>query len=421
LEEKAIFWRLPSVLDYVVPPGTTGDPMWQLSKQVYSAACGIWNTYGDRFVPNNPNTAVIRYAWNAACQLPPVNQPPNVPPSPPFLGGQCCDKTYNLSLQYVAKRCNQNAVVGDGSGSAQFTGKLKQILYRNAPPGFNANGLFVEFESCAGVLGYANLWSTNRPVASGACFTTSPFDPQADSIDPVASTYSNVSISTADGSPDTCGNISVPYPPSSPPGTTNYNFTIDEGDSEISIPFTWNGDIKLPITFRNTNVDISFDFGGINFDWHGSEDAPDGNKNPFPRRPPVSRPPGGGGGGGGGTLPKPGDPDVIEKAPEIVGPDGAGEKEEEDDEQIIWLLVEVSNIPDNSRFKIEALTPNNDVVFAGYIAWTAGGADGFTSSPEIPIRRYKTLLKKPEDYTGYKARAINGASLKITEYIQKIV
>lgn len=395
--------------------------MWQLAKQVYSAACGIWNMYGDRFVPNNPNTAVIRYVWNAACQIPPIGQPPNVPPPPPFTGGQCCDKTYNLTLQYVAKRCNQNAVIADGTASTQFTGRLKQILFRNAPPGFNANGLYVEYESCSGTIGYANLWSTNRAVAAGACFTTSPFDPQADSIDPVASTFSSVSITTADGSPDTCGDLPVPYPPSSPPSTTNYNFTINEGDRSYSIPFTWDGNINIPIIFVNADVDISFDFGGINFDWHGGKDSSDGNKNPFPRKPPVSRPPGGGGGGGGGERPQPFDPDVIEKQPKTVDPNDSIEEKEEEGEEILWLIIDTAGLPDNSRFVIEALNPADNVLFAGYLSWTSSNALGYSNAPEIPIRRSKTILRKPEEYTGYKIRSINSAQISVTEFVQKIV
>lgn len=415
-----MFFRLPDISLYEPPVGTPGDPLWQLASQTWSIACGIWETYGREYTGNNPNSAVVRYFWNAVCQLPPTNQPPTLPPSPPFLGGQCCDKTYNLTLNYEAKRCNQNATIASGTGNTQFTGKLKKIEYRNAPSGFNANGLYIEYESCTGVINYANLWSTNRSVAATACFSTNPFDPQADSIDPVASTITNVSIVTADGSPDTCGDIPVPYPPATPPPETNYDITINEGDNEISLPFTWNGDINLPLVFVNPDVIVSFDFQGISIEWSGDFNSNFGGKNPFPSNPPGVKPPRSRPPGGGGSNPTPKSPGVEELPSEDIEPDGELTKEEEKGTEILWILVEVLDIPNNSKYIIENVIPSNTTVFAGYISWTLKDVVDYTSSPEIPLRRLSNLIEKPTQFTGFRVRSTNGAQLRVTTYVQAI-
>lgn len=414
------FWSHKDISEYAPQPGKPGNPLWQLGKQAKNAACQLWHNYPKEFVGDNPVSAPIRYAWNALCQEPPTDQNPTLPPPPPFTGGQCCDKSYVVSYEFVVKRCYQNATIDSGTGTKSVTGKINRLVFRNAPPGFSANGLFLEYEDCAGNKFYSPIWTTNQGVADGACYTGSPFDPNANGIDPVASSANILSVVTGDGSPDSCGDIPTNYPDNPPPPVTNYNFNIDEGDNNISIPFSFNGDFTLPLVFVNADVNITVDLGGINFEWSGDLNIGGGGKNPFPTRPPTTKPPGGKPPGGGGDSPKPGNPKVTEKPPETVTENDPLDMMEEEDEEIIWLLITVTKIIENTKYHIEFLNPDDDIYFAGYVAWKNPSIGGYNSAPEIPIRRKQTMIRKPDDFTGFKVRAINGAELTVTVYTQKI-
>jgi hypothetical protein len=400
--------------------GQPGNPFWQLATQAKKAACELWKNYPKEFTGGNPGNAPVRYMWNAFCQAPPINQPPELPIPPPFEGGQCCDKTYQVSYEYTARRCYQNRLIDSGVGVASIAGKVKWIGFRNAPPGFNANGLFLEYEDCDLNIHWAGLWGTNVGVVDFNCNTENVFDPNSDAINGVLSSAFITGIVTNDGSDDVCGSLPPSYPNNPPPSEINYTFNISEGDHHTDIDFKVAPKFYMPIVFKGIDVNLHLDFGGVTFEWHGPKEKPGGEKNPFPTKPPTTKPPNGDDGGGGGENPKPGDPDLKEEEPKTADEVHPVIEKDPNGGQIVWVLIEITSIFENEKYHIEYQNSDDDVYFAGHICWINEQAGDWNSSPEYPIRRKTTILKKPPEYSGYKVRAINGATLVVKSYTQYV-
>lgn len=412
--------------NYVAPSGKPGNPLMQLGKQARQAACQLWQQYPKQFVGNNPVSSPIRQAWNALCQEPPTNQPPTLPTPPIISGGQCAFR-YNLYVRFnrvdlIGSPPNQSCVTSPDpqaqyplnpyGGRGDFWGPIGGLKLSNFDS-TNCGGNLNLDVLCHGRGNQARLatqqWITNQLLPGGSGSSGRLTGIAAALVVPYTS-----------GNTDNCGNLPSDYPNNPPPTSpVNYTFNINGGDSTTNINFTYEPTFNLPISFKGPDVDITVDFGGINFDWHGNKDKPGGEKNPFPTLPPSSRPPGGRGGGGGGSNPQPDDDDVTENPPVDVPPDEVVEEEESSEKEILWVEVEVLDIPSNSKFLIESIDPENNVYFAGYLSWRTVGQSGTgDSSAEMPIRRRRTIMRKPEQYTGYRVRSTNGATLRVTSYTQ---
>lgn len=400
-------------------PGTPGDALYQIAGGIKNIACNIWNSFPSEYVPNNPVTSPIKYFWNSSCAMPPTSQPPVVPPPPPYTGGQC-DVRYNLYIKYRRvdvggsppnQTCNEsddpfNVSVPPFGLRGTFWGPIEAVFLTGEKTTFCGNGFWQLGVRCHGESAFprnpniVDVVSTIVPFSSGTLITQ----------------LKEIVVQRVDGLPDNCGNPSGGFPPGAPPAPTVFNIDIDDGDSIINIPVTWNGDINIPLTFGIEGVTINFDFGGISFNWNGDINIGGNGKNPFPEAPPVVITPGDDPPGGGGTNPKPGDPDVIEKPPIIVDPENPLDESPPPGEEIVYIEITVNDIFDNARYAIINIDPSKSVYFAGYVAWTLGTSPGFTLAPEIPIRREKNLFRKPEEYDGFKVTAINGAQLTVKTY-----
>lgn len=380
----------------------------QLARGARDAGCSIWRSYAGNYVPSNPATASIRWFWNTVCSE------PFQPPPPPYTGGQCnfpytvktranylmkqqpSDSGVNVAVEYLFERVPGKIFPGDliyllpgtefggtnRAPRANFKGALDSNWGLISPPSFNQ-------------------WNNHvfNKVLSHVIASVIP----------------------TSGQPDNCGDLPTryPQPPPLPDGGITINVNIEDNDGNtINIPLVFNDlEFNMPVTFRFDGGFIEIDIGGVSINWNGDFNINlggdgDASKSPFPESP-------GGGGGGGGRDPQPGDDGVEEKPPVEVEDNEEVEEVEEEDEQILWVEILMINPPD---YKHRILYRNADmnVYYGGWLAWT-GGDGSLNAAPEIPIRRSRTLVRKPDEYTGYKVRAINGASYTVKSYTQKII
>lgn len=258
-----------------------------LRDEILSFSCSIWSQFPDFVVKNrSPGISFTRGFLNQMCSR---IQPPVPFPAPPFTGGQCCDKTYNISAQWVLRRCFNNDIISDASGTVTLTGKVKGIFLRPCFNNPSVSCLEAETEECNGSINRGVYFSTTQQIAEGACLTGNPLNPRANDIDPVASEFTITLIETTDGSPDDCGNLPTFYPPTNPTQqdlTTIINITNLDGTNN-SYTLTYNqvdSNYNFPLTFKLNGSNVSLGIDGLEI-----------SGNPFltsPTPPNASPPPG---------------------------------------------------------------------------------------------------------------------------------
>lgn len=384
-----------------------GSPQWQIGNQIKSFACFLWRTYPYNFTNNIPVTAPIRYFWNSICQDPPVNQPPTKPNNPSFTGGQCLCTVYTVNY---TRTFSGGSPANSNANATGITGAVYGLRH-TFEQGVSTNVVrsFILHDECV------------AGVPTGGTKLTSIGQSSGPTLGP---NYHNLFFITSvvpTSGPDTCGNVDPGYPPNTPPSSQNFNVTINEdNDTSYNLVFNWNGDFNIPLKFTGPNVNVYLDFNGINFEWNNDFNLPDGSKNPFTDRPPIVRPPWSRPPGGGGSNPSPGDEGVEEQPPVDVTPVDPVEEEDGTDERILWIKIVILNPPPD-RFVIRSVIPEDNTYFAGYLAWTKATLGGIENvSPEIPIRRETTIVRKPDEYSGYRVRATNTATLRVTTYTEKV-
>lgn len=238
----------------------------KLRDGIVGGACAIWAAY-PKFITNgrNPASSYARGFMNQACSglQPPV---PFVPP--PFTGGQCCDGQYQVNINYELRRCTGNVVIASGPTQVNVVGKVTGLELRTClqNPAFTC--LDVVYENCTGTVLSETAFSTTRSIAEGDCSGSSPFDPDADDINPVTSTFSIASIVRTDGQPDDCGNPPGGYPDVTPgPGDLDFTFNITNLDgTDVSFTAIWNQAIdnyNFPMSFQVNGSNVTLDVGGV--------------------------------------------------------------------------------------------------------------------------------------------------------------
>lgn len=381
----------------------------QIAEGAKEAACTVYRTYAKNYVPRNPLNAPITYFWDSVCTE------SVFPPPPPYTGGQCLTN-YRVwtRASYRMKRNPEEA------------GIVVDVDYR-----FNSVFGPIQPKDLEALLPGAEFGGTNRaPVAQVKGWLDDNWELASGSTFTQWNQYSyNVVLShyiyrveRLDGAPDNCGDPHNEYPPSPVLPSEGVDIDIDVESREgnkIGITLNFNDiDFNMPVTFRFDGGFIQVDFGGVHinwsgdFNWNAGGEPGEGSRSPFPEAPPP-------GSGGGGRDPQPGDKDVEEKPPEIVDDDEEKKEQDTEDEEILWVQI-VMTKPPYEKHTILYKNPGHNVYYGGWLAWT-DESGLFNSAGEIPIRRSRTLLKKPSEYKGYAFRAINGAQYQVTSYTQKIV
>jgi hypothetical protein len=341
------------------------------------------------------------------CELPPINQPPKKPTPPDFTGGQCPCVLYNVRYRIIISSLGYSQDFWSNNRPGKILGSRERFT-----PSPGGGGL-VEFV-------------IRHNVCSGSVVTgeTETVVNQFNGLSAFSGYYAGSKILYVQrvSGVDNCGNLPTEYPPTTPPPSQTFNVNIKEdNDTSYTFPITWNGSFTLPLVFVNNNFKAYLDFGGINFEWKNNLVFPGGDTNPYPTIPPRSRPPWSRPPGGGGSNPSPGDEGVEEKDPVDVTPEEPLEEEDSPEETILWIKIEIIDFPPE-RFIIRALNAEDNTYFPGYLSWTKTiGSTRWNAAPEMPIRRRITIIRKPDDYNGYKIRTINGASLRVTQYTERAI
>lgn len=237
----------------------------ELRDEIARGACDIWST-NPYFITNgrDPLSSFARGFMNQMCNgvtPTPVYEPP------PFIGGQCCDKTYIVLCSWQFIQCNGN-IAAQGSGNPTITGKVLGLSFAPNPQAPNQWELRLNFVDCENNEDSVGLISTTTPIDQD-CSDWQPGDPGASNWDLSRSTFQIDNISTADGSPDDCGNPPGGYPvqPPPPPGSLTQNFTINNVDNTATVwTLEWNQtnpSYNFPMTFKINGVNASLDVGGI--------------------------------------------------------------------------------------------------------------------------------------------------------------
>jgi hypothetical protein len=116
-----------------------------------------------------------------------------------------CFKPYLVTVTWIFRRCYNDAIVGQGTGTLTINGQIIGVDFRL----YNgASALLVDYKAANGSILQAVYFSTSRSIRTDNCSTSvinSQTTPYLDSINLTKSSYSITNIQTADGSPDNCG------------------------------------------------------------------------------------------------------------------------------------------------------------------------------------------------------------------------
>jgi hypothetical protein len=300
---------------------------------VVTFACGIWANFPDYIAQGtNPGSSWARGYMNTVCA--PI-QPPLPPPDSPFMGGQCCDAQYDVTVQYEFRRCAGDVVVGGNTSTFSVTGQIIGLVLHPCIQSPGLTCLDIEYRDCQGDTFYETVFSTTREIAESDCTGVGGTHPDADKINPGTSTYDITGVVRTDGMPDDCGNPGAGY--NSPEPTSDdlrdtFVINVNDGlDLDVDIAFNKNEtNYNFPMFFKVNGVNVSLDLGGINF--YGN--------------------PGGGGSGGGNDSPPPGSDG---------GEDGAGGSNDKIYDENEYVVAPDFVVPEQVSLLIEYLLCNEGV------------------------------------------------------------
>lgn len=349
---------------------SVGTQTYDLTQDLFQSArdftCGLWNQYPDRMSGNGGVPGAFTRGWmNAACQ-------DNNPPQPPVVnvpGGQCCDKTYEVTVSYQILICFEDQVIETNTQTKTVTGKINGLYLGEYPPNPQGTGLYIEYENCGGSLFYSLVWSTSRQFVTYECTTTSAFEADTSKVSVSESIYTIDSIVTVDGSPDNCGTTPPGYPVSPEPTindvteiVTINNYDGTTNNVELSLDIINNNisnSLELPITLIFGGIRMSVNVGGItinnntsNRTFNSNRDRlPDNTRHPLPLPENPEPPP--------ETRDEPDSPSygtvVLPASQSRIVELGAS---------VVWVALNLVDIPSNARPQWGVIAP--DIYFAGW-------------------------------------------------------
>lgn len=174
---------------YDVLRGGTGvssdNPVENLVNAARGAACALYNKSPGMMLvsPGAPDPtgfgANLRAMYDNMCAdkgLPPA-------PEPPFSGGQCANRVYNVSWTF-----NNGQPGGDSFDSGQFHGPIGPVYWRTAPGGSGLREIGFEVNNANGQRAFRAM--------TGAFPSFPNFDKLMGRI---------LSVTPVDGQPDNCG------------------------------------------------------------------------------------------------------------------------------------------------------------------------------------------------------------------------
>lgn len=278
--------RIP-VKDFFTPlENTANEFSANLRDGVATFACNLWSSF-PRFVTENTNPAnsFARGFMNSMCS--PI-QPPVPAPTSAFVGGQCPGVIYDIAGTFG----NGNAVYGAEGAIRTFNASVF------GPVNGLSEGFFLQVQH------QGNQFTTTRDdLTNGQVNMTDVFvtNPNVTVIYAMPGTAQITSVTRVDGMPDDCGSLPPTY--NSPDPTPQDLITIININNDDTLINSYevqyvkvSNQYNFPMNFKVNGINVSLDFGGLNFY------APDGFTSPNSN--PDLPPPGSDGGddGGGGTI-----------------------------------------------------------------------------------------------------------------------
>ena len=396
----------------------TFDLLDDLGEVARDFVCDLWYRFPDKLAGGaGVLGAFPRGYMNKACLGKPLPDPPTVP----FAGGQCCEKTYIVDVYVQIKICFDHRIIMDGIRPVEVTGKVIGAVIQNDG---RYTSVQIKYVDCNENTGYRTVWSTSRRLSKRGCRISISSSPVAEYVDWVASTAFVQNVRTADNSPDTCGNPEPRYrlTPNITIVDVENNYTINtyDGDNtEINVKpvfveneFNADIDLEVPLNLNLGGIQVGIDLGGITFSGGGSR-LPGGGKEPIlpvpapPEEEPAPEP-----------APEPNIDRYKREFPGDSSPSPGDESPETEEEQetnpaIEWVLVDIARPPLRSKTILQSNSSDN-TYFAGYLGWTLATKQGSYRYTEQPIRKSKSAFKKPPEADGYRVYAVNGATLRIT-------
>jgi len=199
----------------------------------------------------------------------------------------------------------------------------------------------------------------------------------------------NISVTRADGLPDTCGNAPVQYQPPTtivPVTPLNRDITINlpgSGPLTVNVDLSPKGDIIV----RSPELDVE-----VEVEVGGSDD---------------------GGGGGGGNAPPPGD--VGNPGPgESTGEGGDSEGEAPEGSVLVGLLLDLIEAPAGAREFEPGVYRAGAYVYMG----TPTGLDQDFAGSMLSDGQF--IFAEKENLTRWRVRANNGFNWFVTPYYREV-
>lgn len=348
-----------------------------LEEAVKSSLCRMMDGLGDSLWTWGQGTGdgALSYLTNPASFIfrKFCNDEPPPAPAPPFEGGQCVCRLYNVTA-------SGSDSTGGFSFTAQFWGPILDLSEGTNPSG-------------------TKLKITSYGTGVGACQQGPVANTWGDRIlyPPISAQYS---ISTADGLPDECGSLpteDAPLPPNWNIDNTDITYTNKDGlDLTIPLVFAWgyadldfNANFRIPFTLRlgdSTNNNQSIFKGSLNVNTGDITYRPLTNYYGYP---------------GPGSGPGDGNPDSnLPEYPSIDLPEQppiTPEEESGKESKLIAAIVTVVSLSSGSIGEIfQEGNPNIKIPNLGYINFfhRTGKISGAWSE-DIPIKNTRQYVPVP--------------------------
>ena len=382
---------------------TAGDFSATVAEEIGTKICELHQKY--------PNSWVLspfgRGFLTNIC--PSINVPPPNRINPQFEGGQCIGEEYFFTFTPIAINTSTCQTIFGNPVTIEVVAPISQVFWEYTGVTVPSDCRGVEETVYRGNY-YINTGTGKVPILQNVTVS------RLGIIQPVGDFFSDIkdiSIAIKNGQ-DNCGNSEDIYPPDPPIDPQDFNIEINidnyninneiKGSDTYIINIPQPPDLTFPIDVEFGGDQIEVNYEG--FDAPEVTDTPPNNGNQPNNLPPNSNSP---------IVYEP--PSIGDYTVTVV--DGVQQIEEEITEanQIVWILIDIEELPKGDKQIIFSDTSDN-TYFAGYISWTINVNGQRYRQPEIPIRKQRNAFQIPQNVTGYRVYSVNFAKLKITKYNQ---
>lgn len=370
-------------------------------------ACGIYQDFPGAII-RSPIGAFNRGLMDSMCG--PRNKLPPPPSTPPYQGGQCKCRSYNVTVTWLAAGDPPTQQTVTNEVLAPFT------VFAEEDQATGANLLYLRSAVCNNGIPDSYI---NNPIGQ---------------LEENSESYSISNVSPADGGADNCGDPPSEWgddlPDVIPDNRKSGDIVINNNDgTNIVLPIAIVGSGNVV----NFNPEFKVDVGGVKIDFNlGGVKIDFGNQSSNPSSPP----------------PRNNDnadnferiEDAIERIKEKIEqqqddidqikkdrndsppPDEDEDIEKEEDEEeeesgnkdvdkLQYVCIHLTKLPNREQWGDGA--PN--IYYAGWLEFKVKDCN----LPRQPIHFKDSIFKAPDGATGYAFTLVNGAKGKATVYKSK--